>query len=173
MISVKCPHCNVGLKVDERKLPADITSFKCPKCKCLIPVSTLSQKEGEGVSSFSETALLRIPQKGTGKITVLADDDTPGQEFPLHEGVSIIGRKSSNPSRTTIGIETADKSMSREHIRIEVKKNTKGGYKHYLSDNNSRNHTLYNSNYLGDGEEVILNDNDEIIIGRTVLRFNA
>ena len=60
----------------------------------------------------------------------------------------------------------------REHIRIEVKKDAKGGYKHYLSDNNSKNHTLYNSNYLENGEIVVLNNNDEIIIGRTVLRFN-
>ena len=41
-----------------------------------------------------------------------------------------------------------------------------------LSDNNSKNHTLYNSNYLENGEIVVLNNNDEIIIGRTVLRFN-
>ncbi|WP_302138704.1 zinc-ribbon domain-containing protein, partial [uncultured Parabacteroides sp.] len=42
MISVKCPHCHVGLKVDEGKIPLDITSFKCPKCKQPIPVSLLS-----------------------------------------------------------------------------------------------------------------------------------
>lgn len=35
-----------------------------------------------------------------------------------------------------------------------------------------KNHTLYNSNYLENGEIVVLNNNDEIIIGRTVLRFN-
>ena len=34
------------------------------------------------------------------------------------------------------------------------KKDAKGGYKHYLSDNNSKNHTLYNSNYLENGEIV-------------------
>ena len=113
MISVKCPHCHVGLKVDEGKIPL----------------------------------------------------------VYLQEGVYIIGRKS-KASTATIGIVTADKSMSREHIRIEVKKDAKGGYKHYLSDNNSKNHTLYNSNYLENGEIVVLNNNDEIIIGRTVLRFN-
>ena len=32
MISIKCPHCQVGLKVDEGKLPLGITSFKCPNC---------------------------------------------------------------------------------------------------------------------------------------------
>ena len=94
-----------------------------------------------------------------------------GANFPS-SGRCLYHRTKSKASTATIGIVTADKSMSREHIRIEVKKDAKGGYKHYLSDNNSKNHTLYNSNYLENGEIVVLNNNDEIIIGRTVLRFN-
>ena len=170
MISVKCPHCHVGLKVDEGKIPLDITSFKCPKCKQLIPVSLLSQKKGDRTSE-SETVLIQPLRMTTGHLSVIANDDTPEQTFPLQEGSYTIGRKS-NASNATIGIVTTDKSMSREHIRIDVKKDAKGGYKHYLSDNNSKNHTLYNSNYLEDGEIVVLKNNDEIIIGHTVLRFN-
>ena len=170
MISVKCPHCHVGLKVDEGKIPLDITSFKCPECKQLIPVSLLSQKKGDRTSE-SETVLIQPLRMTTGHLSVIANDDTPEQTFPLQEGSYTIGRKS-NASNATIGIVTTDKSMSREHIRIEVKKDAKGGYKHYLSDNNSKNHTLYNSNYLEDGEIVVLKNNDEIIIGHTVLRFN-
>lgn len=170
MISVKCPHCHVGLKVDEGKIPLDITSFKCPKCKQPIPVSLLSQKKGDRTSE-SETVLIQPLRMTTGYLTVIANDDTSEQTFPLQEGLYTIGRKS-NASNATIGIVTTDRSMSREHIRIEVKKDVKGGYKHYLSDNNSKNHTLYNSNYLENGEIVVLNNNDEIIIGRTVLRFN-
>jgi pSer/pThr/pTyr-binding forkhead associated (FHA) protein len=133
----------------------------------------LSEKEGEGSDSASpDTGLLHPIKKTTGRLTVVPDANTQEQIFPLSEGVSIIGRKSSRPSSTTISIRTTDRSMSREHIRIEVKKDARGGYKHYLSDNNSKNHTLYNSNFLGDEEVVILNNNDEIIIGRTVLRFN-
>ena len=44
MIAVKCPHCHVGLKVAEGKIPLGITSFKCPKCKEPIPLSLLSEK---------------------------------------------------------------------------------------------------------------------------------
>jgi hypothetical protein len=173
MISLKCPHCHVGLKVDEGKLPCGIASFKCPKCKSLIPISVLSEKEGEGNDSVApDTDLLRFVKKTTGRLTVVPDANTQEQIFPLNEGVSIIGRKSSRPSRNTISIQTNDRSMSREHIRVEVKRDTRGGYKHYLSDNNSKNHTLYNSNFLGDEEVVILNNNDEIIIGHTALRFN-
>ncbi|MDR0995108.1 MAG: FHA domain-containing protein [Tannerella sp.] len=102
----------------------------------------------------------------------MPDANTPEQVLFLQEGLSIVGRRSAQPTGANLRIQTADRSMSREHLRIEVKKDAKGRYKHYLSDNKSKNHTLYNSNYLGEGEVVILNDNDEIIIGHTVLRFN-
>jgi hypothetical protein len=131
----------------------------------------LSKKDGEGFSG-SDTMFIRPAKQTTGTLTVLADELTEEQTFSLCEGIAIIGRKSSHPSQATIGIQTSDRSMSREHIRIEVKKDARGGYKHYLSDNNSKNHTLYNSNFLGDEEVVVLNNNDEILIGHTVLRFN-
>lgn len=129
---------------------------------------SLEKKQG---SSEPETVLIQPLRNSIGQLFVFANADTPEQIFPLYDGVTIVGRKSS-VSGSTIGIITGDKSMSREHIRIEVKKEPKGGYKHYLSDNNSKNRTLYNSNYLEDGETVVLNNNDEIIIGHTVLRFN-
>lgn len=170
MISVRCPHCHVGLKVDEGKLPLDISSFKCPKCKQAIPVSLLSSDK-KPVEDEPETALVHPIKTSAGKLNVMANPGTEEQMFLLYEGISVIGRKS-NASGDTIGIVTTDKSMSREHICIEVKKDPKGGYKHYLSDNKSKNHTLYNSNYLEEGEVVVLHNNDEIVIGHTVLRFN-
>lgn len=172
MISIKCPHCHAGLKVDEGKIPLEITSFKCPKCKQPISVSLLSQIKKEDVlNNDSETRLIRPFLRTTGQLLVLATPDTPEQVFSFQEGVYTIGRKSKT-SKATIGIVTNDKSMSREHIRIEVKKDSKGGYKHYLSDNNSKNHTLYNSSYLENGEVVVLNNGDEIVIGHTTLHFN-
>ena len=57
MIAVKCPHCHVGLKVAEGKIPLGITSFKCPKCKEPIPLSLLSEKSNhqEVEYDFSDT----------------------------------------------------------------------------------------------------------------------
>ena len=170
IVAVKCPHCHVGLKVDEGKIPLGITSFKCPKCKEPIPLSLLSEKSNHQEVD-SDTILVTPVKTGIGRLTVLPDADTPEQAFPLHEGKVVFGRKS-NASQATMPIITADRTMSREHICIEVKKDSKGGYKHFLTDNNSKNHTLYNNSYLENGEVVVLNDNDEIIIGRTVLRFN-
>ncbi|MGM9796437.1 MAG: FHA domain-containing protein [Parabacteroides sp.] len=170
MIAIKCPHCLIGLKVDEGKIPLGLTSFKCPQCKRAIPVSLLSKNKKEQ-DSEPETTLIHSIKTGMGQLTVLPDEHTDEQHFSLSEGRSIVGRKS-NASKATFPIQTGDRTMSREHAIIEVKKDGKGGYKHYLSDNNSKNHTLYNNNYLGDGEVVVLNDNDEIILGHTVIRFN-
>ncbi len=172
MIAVRCPHCHVGLKVDETRLPSDITVFPCPKCKKQIPVSVLNRKE-TSPEAEPETSLIGTVRATSGRLTVVADAEinTPAQVFLLAEGMILIGRKSES-SHATIAIATTDRSMSREHACIEVKKNAKGGYKHSLSDNNSKNRTLYNSRYLEEGEIVVLKDNDEIILGRTVLRFN-
>ena len=170
MIPVRCPHCQVGLKVDETKMPSHITSFKCPKCKEAIPVS-LIPKSGKEESEDVETIVLFPKQKKFGSLTVVADKDTLEQFFPLMEGVSVVGRKSS-ASSANIMIDTKDRSMSRTHLCIEVVKDEKGGYKHLLSDNNSKNNTLYNGAYLEKSEVVVLKDKDMLTLGNTVLRFD-
>lgn len=167
MIPVKCPHCQIGLKVDETKIPQGIASFKCPKCKHEIPISYLKRKQ----PADTETILIRPVRSGKGRLTVLPNKDTPEQIFPLHEGIFIVGRKAST-SAATINIETGDKEMSRNHMRIEVKKDAKGNYIHMLSDYQSKNNTLYNGKRMDEGEVVALKNNDEIKIGHTIVRFN-
>lgn len=170
MISVRCPHCQVGLKVDEAKIPSHITSFKCPKCRESIPLSMLPNGSKPD-SEEMETIVLLPVQKKLGSLTVMADKDTPEQVLHLSEGISVIGRKSS-ASVANVMIETKDRSMSRTHICIEVVKDEKGGYKHLLSDNNSKNNTLYNDAFLEKSEVVVLKDKDVLTLGNTVLRFN-
>lgn len=170
MISIKCPHCQVSLKVNEGKLPLGITSFKCPNCKQAIPITLVTGNKGNGTEQEPETVLLHPVKPGIGRIEVLPNDLTPSQTIPLTEGILILGRKSQH-SPASHPIETQDLLMSRSHICIEVKADGKGGYKHLLKDNNSKNHTLYNQHYLEKDEVVVLHDGDEIVIGRTTLRF--
>ncbi|MDR2121027.1 MAG: FHA domain-containing protein [Tannerella sp.] len=171
MISVKCPHCRVGLKVDEQKIPKGITSFKCPKCKQEISVSLLRELQKECQASGPDTLVIQTSKKGRGKLIVFPNKYTPEQTFPLQEeGIYIVGRKAS-ASKADICIDTQDKSMSRGHIRIEIKKSAQGGLIHSLSDNLSKNHTLYNGRYLDEGEVIVLKNNDEIVIGDTKLQF--
>lgn len=172
MISIRCPHCKVGLKVDETRIPEGIQSFKCPKCKKEIPISYLDQKLGQEQDIETRVVPSEAKSSGIGRLTVMADENTPQQEFQLNEGEMTVGRKA-KVSTATICIQTNDKTMSRSHVRIDVKKDPKNkGYLHYLSDNNSKNRTLYNGKYIESGDVVILKDNDEIMLGRTIVRFN-
>ena len=171
MIPVKCPHCKVGLKVDEQKVPKGIVSFKCPKCKHDIPVSLLANKQEHRTTSGTDTVVFQPSKTEGGKLTVFPNDNTKEQVFHLQEGHYIVGRKAS-VSNANICIETDDKMMSRNHLLIDVKKKTHGGLIHCLSDYQSKNKTMYNGKYLEKGEEVVLQNNDEIKIGNTLLRFN-
>jgi predicted Zn finger-like uncharacterized protein len=169
MISIHCPHCQTKLKVDENRIPADIQTFACPKCKKSIEVAfVMSNKQDDD----SETVILSVPgaKQVTGSLLVSPNEYTPEQTIHLSEGINIIGRKSATQALST-AIETKDKLMSRSHIGIEVRKNEKGENIHYLYDNKSTNRTLYNSRYIEPGEIVVLKNHDEIQIGQTRLVF--
>ena len=171
MISVRCPHCQVGLKVDESKIPASIQAFNCPKCKQPILVSYVMNNQPQ--DDDSETVILSVSEGKnvkTGKLHVLPNEFTPEQFIRLPEGINIIGRKSPSKESAT-AIETKDKLMSRSHIGIEVRTDATGKINHKLYDNKSTNRTLYNRNYIEPGEIVILKNNDEIQIGQTRLIF--
>ena len=170
MIPVNCPHCSVGLKVDEQKIPQGIDTFKCPKCKHIIPLSFLENKRDTSKDETDTVAVQPSKVKG-GKVTVLPIGKTREQIFHLREGNYVVGRKAAI-SDANIRIETDDKLMSRNHARIDVKKDGHGGIVHCLSDNQSTNRTLHNGIFLDEGEEIVLQDNDEIKIGNTLLRFN-
>jgi pSer/pThr/pTyr-binding forkhead associated (FHA) protein len=170
MIPVKCPHCRIGLKVDEKKIPKGIDTFKCPKCQHDIPLSYLENKR-DTPQTESTTAVYQPSKAKGGTVTVLPYGNTGEQIFHLREGCYIVGRKAFN-SDADIRIETDDKMMSRSHARLEVRKDAQGGIIHCLSDNQSKNRTLHNNIFLDEGEEVVLQDNDEIKLGNTLLRFN-
>jgi len=170
MISIRCPHCQVGLKVEESKIPANIQTFNCPKCKQPIPISFVMNNQ---TVDDSETVILSAPEgrvAKTGKLHVLPNENTSEQFIRLTEGPNIIGRKSPSKESST-AIDTKDKLMSRAHIVIEVRRAAKDNYIHSLYDNKSTNRTLYNRNYIEPGEIVILKNNDEIQIGQTRLIF--
>jgi len=170
MIPVKCPHCHVGLKVDKEKIPQGIETFKCPKCKQEIPLSFIDNKRNTH-SNETTTVVFHSSKVEGGKLTVLPEGNTREQVYHLREGNYIVGRKVA-VSNADIRIETDDKMMSRNHARISVKKDAHGGVIHCLSDNHSKNRTMHNGQYLDESEEVVLQDNDEIKIGNTLLLFN-
>ncbi|OCW95508.1 hypothetical protein A9168_02275 [Macellibacteroides sp. HH-ZS] len=169
MISIKCPYCRVRLKIDESKIPAHLNAFNCPRCKKPISVSLLHQYKI--VSDNEETQYIQKSNNTKATLTVLADACTPSQSFQLRTGINIIGRKNGNTSEAKIEIETNDKLMSREHIKIEVVQYNNAEYNYLLSDYDSKNQTRHNSHYLETGEIIVLRNKDEIEIGNTKIQF--
>lgn len=170
MLSIKCPYCQVRLKIDESKIPDHLNAFNCPRCKETISVSLLHRYKI--VSNNEDTIYIQKNNNTTATLTVLPDACTPSQSFQLRTGINIIGRKNGNTSEAKIEIETNDKLMSREHIKIEAVQYGKGEYNYLLSDNGSKNQTRHNSHYLDHGEIIVLRDKDEIEIGNTKIQFN-
>lgn len=170
MLSIKCPYCKVRLKIDESKIPVHLNAFNCPRCKQPISISLLHQYKI--VSNSEDTIYIQKNDNTTATLTVLPDACTPSQSFQLRTGINIIGRKNGNTSEAKIEIETNDKLMSREHIKIEAVQYGNGEYNYLLSDYGSKNQTRHNNLYLNQGEIIVLRDKDEIEIGNTKIQFN-
>lgn len=170
MLFIKCPYCKVRLKIDESKIPVHLNAFNCPRCKQPISISLLHQYKI--VSNSEDTIYIQKNDNTTATLTVLPDACTPSQSFQLRTGINIIGRKNGNTSEAKIEIETNDKLMSREHLKIEAVQYGNGEYNYLLSDYSSKNQTRHNSHYLNQGEIIVLRDKDEIEIGNTKIQFN-
>jgi predicted RNA-binding Zn-ribbon protein involved in translation (DUF1610 family) len=121
---------------------------------------------------------VRIPQPRTVKEVagwlIVHDELTKPQTFDLPEGKYLIGRKSSMP--VDISIETADKTMSREHCLLEVRLNrATGDYDALIKDFKSTNGTILNGSIrqrkLEKGDEFYLNDGDIFQLGLTKIVY--
>ncbi|MBD5355436.1 MAG: FHA domain-containing protein [Bacteroides sp.] len=103
-----------------------------------------------------------------GKISFLDN----GISYQLHPGRNVIGRKSLR-SEADIQIDTAGKrSMSREHIVIEVKKVPIKGFVHYLTLYKEKvNPTYIREEQVLYGDCIILSHGDIIKLPDAILKF--
>lgn len=101
---------------------------------------------------------------------VVERGDTIGTEFPLAANESYIGRwDADNGIFPDVDLDKhdAEAKVSRKHARI-----TSGEGKFLIEDLGSTNGTFVNrGRRLLPGNPHILNDGDEIIVGKTFLRF--
>ena len=111
-------------------------------------------------------------QAGTAKLRVLRGEK-PGEEFSIiFEGLHVIGR--ADPEGKPVDMDLTDQeaslpapSTSRQHAAIKFEN---GQYT--IEDLGSTNGTYVNrGNRLQVGQPQVLNDGDEIIVGRIYLKF--
>ena len=139
------------------QMPASVTSLGVPVVKA----------EPEAVPHVPDVV------QGTGlshAALVVERGDYPGTEFRLVNDESTIGRwDADNGIFPDVDLDThdSDAKVSRRHARI-VRNN--GSY--YIEDLGSTNGTYVNrGRRLLPGNPQLLNDGDEVIVGKTFLRF--
>lgn len=192
IIQIKCPFDGAVLSVKNQP-GIENKNVTCPICKNKYPFSQFrrvtqnpgyedpathypgSNEHATGIfdnhtryAHDEKTQVGDLPNFTLGKVSVVGR----GQSFQLRPGRNVIGRKAQK-SEADFKIDTADKrSMSREHIIIDVKKVPGKGFVHYLS--------LYkekvNSTYLGNeqlfyGDCIVINHGDIIKLPDATLRF--
>jgi hypothetical protein len=141
----------------------EVREFTCPNpdCKAILRVNFY---DGETILAENKG------QKSSLGLLVYNS-----QKHALHEGKNTIGRSDSKHT-AEIGIESADKSMSRLHCQIEVFKLEKGKVKPVLSDLREQD-KIYkkplkvNNEPLSFYDQIVLEDGDYLLMGDTVVRF--
>jgi hypothetical protein len=95
-----------------------------------------------------------------------------GKEFPVHEDEAYVGRWDADSGifpDVDLDSDDPEAKVSRRHARI-----TRRGGQYYIEDLGSTNGTFINrGRRLLPGDRQPLNDGDEIIIGKTFLRFHV
>jgi hypothetical protein len=136
------------------------------------------------VLSFPESSPLaasgaRAAQAAAGRPPVVAHarftinrGRAAGKEFPVHEDEAYIGRWDADSGifpDVDLDADDPEAKVSRRHARV-----TRRGAQYFIEDLGSTNGTFINrGRRLLPGDRQPLNDGDEIIIGKTFLRFQV
>ena len=184
ILKIKCPFCGAVLSVRPQPDMEDKT-VTCPVCKQKNPFKAFGKPNAS--SSREQTETQFPTRKGPDGNPTREEHTEIGNinhtvgrlinhksriSYPLKGGRNIIGRKAAK-SNAEIRIDTgADRTMSREHLLIDVKNVPYKGIVHYAS--------LYKENvnptFIGDvllqfGDTIVLNHGDMVRLPGSTLRF--
>lgn len=187
IIQIKCPFCGAVLSVKNQP-GIENKNVTCPICKHTYPftqfkrVTTTNSNDDPNTEYPGEEERTRYAYGSQssedtdfgqmnftlGKLKVIDS----GVSYQLKPGRNIIGRKGKK-SEANFQIDTGEKrSMSREHIVIDVKKVAGKGFVHYLSLFKEK----VNKTYIGNepllyGDCIILSHGDTIKLPDANLKF--
>lgn len=191
-IKIKCPTCGKILRLADAPNINQAT-FTCPVCKekhvvgkcqrividqtqyqcnsnnagdeTQIGNRSIGGDETKIAQGVNETRIGFAPKQQTvGRLV-----DNNGREYRLSIGVNTIGRRASS-STATIQIYTEDRYMSRSHAIIESRQI--GEQIVYIVKNgNNKNPSYLNGVLIGANDQLILNDGNSLLFGKTKLIF--
>ncbi|HZH89142.1 MAG TPA: FHA domain-containing protein [Pyrinomonadaceae bacterium] len=143
-----------------------------------VAVSETSTAVRASAAARATPATAAAPRAGTGGARVahasliINRGRSAGKEFPVHEDEAYIGRWDADSGifpDVDLDSDDPEAKVSRRHARI-----ARRGDQYYIEDLGSTNGTFINrGRRLLPGDRQLLNDGDEIIIGKTFLRFHV
>lgn len=192
IVRIKCPFCGAVLSVKNQP-GIETKNVTCPICKHKYPFTEFKRvqqtasnddpdneyPDNDGHTDYGEE---HTSYGGSGDRTQTGNslNFTLGVlkvvgtsvSYQLQPGKNVVGRKAQK-SGADFQIDTADKrSMSREHIVIEVKKIPGKGFVHYLSLFKERvNKTFIGSEQLLYGDCIVLKHGDKLKLPDATLLF--
>jgi pSer/pThr/pTyr-binding forkhead associated (FHA) protein len=102
---------------------------------------------------------------------VIISEPGKGKEFDIQEGSNLIGRWDPNDKsfpEIDLEEEDIDAKISRRHCVIQ-----KTSDQAVLEDALSLNGTYLNGKKLEEGEKIVLQEGDELLLGKILLKFVA
>lgn len=168
-LKIVCPFCQASLRIPNEDGIA-LKSTRCSKCKELFPIS-----EGlkSAASEDTDTNLVSVWHEATQTLGILEtyDEDGSKHQYPLKVGKNLIGRTTLSDITAEIQIEDSTKTLSRQHLIIDVLK-YEGYYEHRLSlADGAKNKTYLGGNLLEKEDIIVLNFGDKIICGKCEISF--
>jgi hypothetical protein len=185
---ITCPNCRTsnldtsrfcdecGARLTPASTDADPPAYVPPQSAPSVarPVSATSVDIPSAVFAIDDNntsaSKPHAPAGTAHAILIIERGDAPGTEFQLVNDESTIGRwDAENGVFPDVDLDAfdSDAKVSRRHARI---KRANGAY--YIEDLGSTNGTYVNrGRRLLPGNVEVLNDGDEVIVGKTFLRF--
>ena len=147
-VHIQCPECGHQTSVDAAKDPnwEKLKLAPCSRCGF--------QDIGKKWIDCSTTVIPQVEPK-----TVLGHLRSVNSNaiIQLTEGTTLLGRVLLNPE---------DKSISKDHAKIEVVKIHDGSLQHRFSDTNSKNPTVLNGGKIEKGQIFALHPEDKLLFGK-------
>lgn len=189
IITVKCPWCSTPLRV--RNQPGiENKSITCPVCSKKSPFTSFTcisaiQPVSDGSTQYrafpATSSEHQLSHESKAKmasnpidpvVTGMLSVESTGQTYFLKPGRNVIGRRATS-SGAMFQIDTrGDKTVSREHIIIEVKNEPSGEVSFYISLYKDQvSPTFIGSEPLLPGDIIKLKPNDNIRLNNLVIKF--
>ena len=164
---------------DAGNIAAPATTFSEPAMTTahseVMPVRAASSSSSSGSSSgfgLSASSGAARTNNGPHAKLVIHRGRSAGKEFPMNEDEAQIGRWDADGGifpDVDLDADDPEAKVSRRHARI-----TRRGEQYFIEDLGSTNGTFINrGRRLLPGDRQPLNDGDEVIVGKTFLRFQV